>query len=124
RVRTSTPVLMPILGRPCSLFLTHTATTRIYSLSLHDALPIFIPKGEMLALVGPSGGGKSTLLDLLGRWIDPEEGRVLFDGVDLRSEEHTSELQSRENLVCRPLPEKKNSSCGRQSGGRNLRCPQ
>lgn len=49
-----------------------------------DGVDLVIPKGEMLALVGPSGGGKSTLLDLLGRWIDPEEGRVLFDGVDLR----------------------------------------
>jgi subfamily B ATP-binding cassette protein MsbA len=41
-------------------------------------------KGEIVALVGPSGAGKSTLADLLPRFIDPDEGRVLIDGVDLR----------------------------------------
>jgi len=50
-----------------------------------DGVDLEIRKGEMVALVGPSGGGKTTLLDLIGRWIDPTEGRVLFDGVDLRS---------------------------------------
>src|SRR5262249_58658882 len=40
--------------------------------------------GETLALVGPSGAGKSTFVDLLARFIDPSEGRVTVDGVDLR----------------------------------------
>ncbi|PST84875.1 antibiotic ABC transporter ATP-binding protein [Pedobacter yulinensis] len=39
-----------------------------------------IKKGTTVALVGPSGGGKSTLLDLLPRFHDPESGRILFDG--------------------------------------------
>ncbi|MBW3660711.1 MAG: ATP-binding cassette domain-containing protein [Gemmatimonadetes bacterium] len=43
-----------------------------------------IEKGQVVALVGPSGGGKSTLVDLLPRFYDPQEGRILFDGVDLR----------------------------------------
>lgn len=43
-----------------------------------------IAKGEVVALVGPSGGGKSTMVDLLPRFYDPQEGRILFDGVDLR----------------------------------------
>ncbi len=43
------------------------------------------PAGTTTALVGPSGGGKSTLVDLIPRFADPEEGRVLLDGVDLRS---------------------------------------
>ncbi|GGZ13845.1 antibiotic ABC transporter ATP-binding protein [Echinicola pacifica] len=42
-----------------------------------------IPKGKMVALVGPSGGGKSTMMDLLPRFIDPEEGQVLLDGKDI-----------------------------------------
>jgi subfamily B ATP-binding cassette protein MsbA len=40
--------------------------------------------GESLALVGPSGAGKSTIADLLLRFYDPTEGRITFDGVDLR----------------------------------------
>ena len=43
-----------------------------------------IPAGTMVALVGESGGGKSTLTKLLPRFHDPLAGRVLWDGVDLR----------------------------------------
>lgn len=48
------------------------------------AIDLTIRKGETLALVGPSGAGKSTLVDLVARFIDPSEGRVTVDGVDLR----------------------------------------
>jgi ATP-binding cassette, subfamily B, bacterial MsbA len=43
-----------------------------------------IPAGQMVALVGESGGGKSTLTKLVPRFHDPSEGAVLWDGVDLR----------------------------------------
>lgn len=43
-----------------------------------------IPKGQTVALVGPSGGGKSTISDLIPRFYDPDAGAVLMDGVDLR----------------------------------------
>lgn len=43
-----------------------------------------IQKGETVALVGPSGGGKSTLADLLPRFYDPFKGRIAVDGHDLR----------------------------------------
>src|SRR5271157_6658388 len=65
-------------------FFNDTATTEIYTLSLHDALPIFQRQAEM---------GVSA------RWGYPM--------AHLRSEEHTSELQSRPHLVCRLLLEKK-----------------
>ena len=45
---------------------------------------IKIPKGKVIALVGESGGGKSTLADLLPRFYDVCEGRILVDGHDIR----------------------------------------
>jgi len=43
-----------------------------------------IRKGQTIAVVGRSGGGKSTLADLIPRFIDPERGSVLIDGIDVR----------------------------------------
>jgi ATP-binding cassette subfamily B protein len=43
-----------------------------------------IQPGELVALVGPSGAGKSTLSALIARLLDPDEGRVLLDGHDVR----------------------------------------
>jgi ATP-binding cassette subfamily B protein/subfamily B ATP-binding cassette protein MsbA len=46
--------------------------------------------GQMVALVGPTGVGKSTLLSLLLRFYDPQQGRVLVDGVDVRAYQYRS----------------------------------
>src|SRR2546430_4107264 len=79
-------------------FFNDTATTEIYTLSLHDALPIYRGPDELglvLVLVDLAvevGGGGNKLAD---------------PGLPVRSEEHTSELQSQSNLVCRLLLEKK-----------------
>ncbi len=48
-------------------------------------ISLSIPAGKMVALVGPSGGGKSTLMDLIPRFIDPQQGQILFDGVDIQT---------------------------------------
>ncbi len=56
-----------------------------------DAVPTLenvsfcIQPGEKVALIGPSGAGKSTIMKLLLRYMDPTEGRILIDGVDLRN---------------------------------------
>ncbi|MBL7129954.1 MAG: ABC transporter ATP-binding protein [Candidatus Omnitrophica bacterium] len=42
-------------------------------------------QGEIIAIVGPSGAGKSTLVDLIPRFYDPQKGRVMIDGKDIRN---------------------------------------
>src|SRR5436853_651491 len=82
-------------------FFNDTATTEIYTLSLHDALPICDIEDALL--VFDAGGGKtfSTFL-----W---QKAQTLRSELQARSEEHTSELQSLRHLVCRLLLEKKNT---------------
>jgi ATP-binding cassette subfamily B protein len=50
-----------------------------------DGVSLDIVPGERVAIVGRSGEGKSTIADLLVRYLDPDNGRVLLDGVDLRT---------------------------------------
>lgn len=52
-----------------------------------DGISFAVGKGEKIALVGPSGGGKSTLMDLLIRFQDASSGRILIDGHDIRDVE-------------------------------------
>src|SRR5256885_9995339 len=78
----------------CFFFFNDTATTEIYTLSLHDALPIYFTVGvrNLFDKVPPYANYASSTNNFVGR-----------------SEEHTSELQSPCNLVCRLLLEKKKS---------------
>ena len=52
--------------------------------ALHN-VSFTIRPGETVAIVGPSGGGKTTVFQLLLRFYDPQVGRILFDGVDIRA---------------------------------------
>src|SRR2546422_5669842 len=81
-------------------FFNDTATTEIYTLSLHDALPIYYHRERRL------GAGELLQHEFHG-WDDWAAGCVRLRWRQLRSEEHTSELQSRLHLVCRLLLEKK-----------------
>lgn len=49
-----------------------------------ENINLIIPKGKVVALVGASGAGKSTMADLLPRFYDPTDGQILIDGHDLR----------------------------------------
>ena len=53
-------------------------------------LNLEIPKGQMIALVGESGGGKSSLIKLIQRLYDPTEGAIFWDTIDLRDAKITS----------------------------------
>src|SRR2546422_1522004 len=87
-------IIIPNLSLLSFFFFNDTATTEIYTLSLHDALPISTARVSaslvLLVLAAGCAAVQSTPLH--------------------RSEEHTSELQSRLHLVCRLLLEKKNRS--------------
>lgn len=64
---------------------------------LHN-ISFTINKGETVALVGASGGGKSTLSELMPRFYDPDSGEILIDGVNIKSFSQDS-LRSRISLV-------------------------
>ncbi len=59
---------------------------------------LFVPPGEAVALVGHNGAGKSTVVKLLCRFYDPDRGRILWDGVDLRDID-PAELRERISAV-------------------------
>src|SRR5690554_7666305 len=86
-------------GSTCSIYYTASTTPEIYTLSLHDALPISCWPMR-------SRRWKAVSNRRLISWL-----RVKVT-TGVRSEEHTSELQSRPHLVCRLLLEKKNRECG------------
>lgn len=63
-----------------------------------EKLNLSIQAGESVALVGPSGGGKTTICSLLPRFYDVEEGQILIDGIDIR-ELTLSSLRGRIGIV-------------------------
>src|SRR2546430_15554441 len=85
---TSSPIIF--------FFFNDTATTEIYTLSLHDALPI-----------SRKGGCVGATAERPFRYCELASSAARGDDRAGRSEEHTSELQSQSNLVCRLLLEKK-----------------
>src|SRR2546430_17691150 len=96
-------------------FFNDTATTEIYTLSLHDALPIYLLPPETYVPRDCETGNTSS--GFMALYIQPVPVEPVFLKEftfratrripETRSEEHTSELQSQSNLVCRLLLEKK-----------------
>lgn len=88
----------PVTVKPGSVELPETGPLRVERVSFRygdgplalDDVSLTIRPGEHVALVGPTGAGKSTLAKLLTRQYDPSVGVVRFGGVDLRDATHTS----------------------------------
>jgi ATP-binding cassette, subfamily B, bacterial len=93
------PVALPEPARGALSFeqVSFLYPTRPDEKAIHD-LSLDIRPGETVAVVGPSGAGKSTLFQLALRFYDPQDGRVLLDGVDLR-EADPAAVRSRMALV-------------------------
>src|SRR2546430_16246536 len=95
-------ILIRLISFFIFFFFNDTATTEIYTLSLHDALPILCAPQSCINSWGllPDLALRSTCRVELVNW-------TFYKKAKRRSEEHTSELQSQSNLVCRLLLEKK-----------------
>src|SRR3712207_8923540 len=101
-------------------FFNDTATTEIYTLSLHDALPILGTYEVTWKARTEASEGKTSPEELIAAahsacFSMAFSHALAQAGHTPRSEEHTSELQSRQYLVCRLLLEKKNNILGLQS---------
>src|SRR5207302_11281833 len=109
--------------RVISCFSPHPTTTHIYTLSLHDALPIFPGIDPFRAVAD-----RKIPAEFQSRNAFQNRNAIVLGGAGIngrfidhdiaRSEEHTSELQSRENLVCRLLLEKKKKKSNEDVDGR------
>jgi ATP-binding cassette subfamily B protein len=93
------PVSLPVPARGKIEFrdVTFRYPTRPDQSAL-EGFSLTIEPGETVALVGPSGAGKTTVLQLLLRFYDPQAGQILLDGVDIASVD-PSELRARIGLV-------------------------
>ncbi len=81
----STPIALPQPAQGSLGFEQVQFTYPGRELAAVEDFSLQVAPGERVALVGPSGAGKSTLLSLLLRFHDADAGRVLFDGIDVRS---------------------------------------
>src|SRR2546430_13098412 len=88
-------------------FFNDTATTEIYTLSLHDALPISEQRSTAGSNWQRDGSSITPSLTPSGASQAASTAASIAGILLARSEEHTSELQSQSNLVCRLLLEKK-----------------
>ena len=102
-LNTESNILEPATPEP--VVFEHEIAFRDLSFAYQPDVPVLqhidltIPKGRTIALVGQSGGGKTTLTDLLPRFYDPQQGCVTIDGVDIR-QFRTHDLRALMGIVC------------------------
>lgn len=87
-LETPNPIVDPVNPEKMSAFSKEISFNKVsfaYENELViDKLNLTIPKGSSVALVGPSGGGKSTIANLVPRFYDVNEGSISIDGTDIR----------------------------------------
>ena len=87
-LETPNPIVDPVKPEKMSAFSKEISFNKVsfaYENELViDKLNLTIPKGSSVALVGPSGGGKSTIANLVPRFYDVNEGSISIDGTDIR----------------------------------------
>ncbi|MDY7522773.1 ABC transporter transmembrane domain-containing protein [Sphingomonas sp. 10B4] len=93
------PITLPVPARGTLEFdhVEFRYPTRRDVAALHD-FSLSVKPGETVAIVGPSGAGKTTLFQLIQRFYDPEAGSVRIDGVDLRNAD-PAEVRARIAMV-------------------------
>lgn len=67
-----------------------------------NGINLKVNKGEIIALVGSSGAGKTTIVDLVPRFFDPTDGRILIDGVDIK-DMYIQDLRSMMGIVTQEI---------------------
>jgi ATP-binding cassette subfamily B protein len=77
------PIPLPARGAVAFENVTFRYPSRLEATAL-DSFTLNVKPGEKIAIVGPSGAGKTTVFQLLLRFYDPEAGKIAFDGIDLR----------------------------------------
>lgn len=88
-LNTRSNIIEPAHPQPISTFRDRICYDNV-SFAYRSDVPVLqhihltIPRGQMVALVGQSGSGKTTMADLLPRFYDPSEGRITVDGIDIR----------------------------------------
>lgn len=68
----------------CSIRFEHVTFSYVRGIKVLDDFSLDIEPGQRVALVGKTGAGKTTLVSLLMRFYEPDDGRILIDGVDIR----------------------------------------
>jgi ATP-binding cassette subfamily B protein len=109
-------------GSGCTIVWEHVTFGYQEKTAVLNDVALDVGAGQMLAVVGPTGAGKSTLVSLIPRFFDPWSGRVLIDGQDLK-EAKLGDVRARVSIVLQepfllPLSVAENIAYGRPSASR------